>query len=756
MALKPVITILKNGETILEQVLEGEVILGRAEDCGVTIDDRAISRKHLFFTSSDTGLKVEKQSKFASMLVNGGECEQVSLNDGDIINVGPYIIKVRFDKKEKQEDVAKAEEENNQEIEGQVPGDDSDQEVDENLNLQGESDLSANKSEEKNEFSGLEEDSEADKSNELDGGNLNIDSSGDPLAEGEEAFSGQPDMEEEFPDLGDADDGETKISSAEELNVQLIFPDGAANVTEYDITQEKVIIGRSKKCDIVIQDKKSSRQNTLIQKLGVRFFVKDLDSSNGTYVNGVKVSEQELSGEDIVRIGDTEFQFKAINLEYKKKEQGFMDIPDEVIEEPLMDDLAAGGQELQVANDQLGLEASDGSEKSADGLGGIDGLAGVGGAGSAKKQTLVEKFRALPKSKQIIYGGVGLFLILTLLESEPEKKKIVTKEEKPKKEEVKKDEKLARTFENLDPEKKKFVESQHSLAFDFYRNKEYDKSLYAISQIFDYVDDYKDSREIERYAKEGKRKLEAIEEEKRKADEEKRLKAKLAQLAEEARQLMSKDSYDLAGQVFTQILELDPENAQVAKWQRIIDDFNERKKLEAQQKKVQEEINQIAKDTYDRGIKFYEKEKFHKAIEILFGVPDTGTSDQNLVDQSREKIEEIKGKIKEKLDPVVAQALQLEESGEMSKAFKLFQEATKIDSKDKRGYEGMDRIRSILHERAKRTYTEAIIAESYSDFLLAKQKFQEVIELAPQEDIYYTRAKRKLAKYFHLKTEENN
>ncbi len=99
-------------------------------------------------------------------------------------------------------------------------------------------------------------------------------------------------------------------------------------------------------------------------------------------------------------------------------------------------------------------------------------------------------------------------------------------------------------------------------------------------------------------------------------------------------------------------------------------------------------------------------------------------------------------------DPVLAEAKTSEGAGEFSKAFSLFKKATQIDPPHPAGYAGMNRIKGVLHDRAKTVYTEAIIAESYSDFANAKRMFQECLDTAPADDIYHERAARKLAHYF--------
>lgn len=49
---------------------------------------------------------------------------------------------------------------------------------------------------------------------------------------------------------------------------------------------EKITIGREADNDVVINNKLASRHHAVIQKIKDAFFIKDLDSTNGTYVNG--------------------------------------------------------------------------------------------------------------------------------------------------------------------------------------------------------------------------------------------------------------------------------------------------------------------------------------------------------------------------------------------------------------------------------------------------------------------------------------
>ena len=71
------------------------------------------------------------------------------------------------------------------------------------------------------------------------------------------------------------------------------------------------IIGRGKKCSIVIGDKYLSQQNTRIFKMSGKFYLEDLGSTNGTYLNGNPLGNKavELLDGDKISLGRTNFLF---------------------------------------------------------------------------------------------------------------------------------------------------------------------------------------------------------------------------------------------------------------------------------------------------------------------------------------------------------------------------------------------------------------------------------------------------------------
>ncbi len=74
---------------------------------------------------------------------------------------------------------------------------------------------------------------------------------------------------------------------------------------------DEISIGREPSNDISILDASVSRRQCVIRKDGAEFRLTDLDSRNGTFVNGVPVKERLLANADQIRLGTSVFVFVA-------------------------------------------------------------------------------------------------------------------------------------------------------------------------------------------------------------------------------------------------------------------------------------------------------------------------------------------------------------------------------------------------------------------------------------------------------------
>jgi len=78
----------------------------------------------------------------------------------------------------------------------------------------------------------------------------------------------------------------------------------------YEISDNEVI-GRGKKCDISIADRYLSTKNSRIFKSSGKFYLEDLDSTNGTFLNGESLGDvaMELLDGDKITVGRVNFLF---------------------------------------------------------------------------------------------------------------------------------------------------------------------------------------------------------------------------------------------------------------------------------------------------------------------------------------------------------------------------------------------------------------------------------------------------------------
>lgn len=83
--------------------------------------------------------------------------------------------------------------------------------------------------------------------------------------------------------------------------------------SKYIINKTAIRIGRSQDNDIcLLNDSISSHHAELHITRGLSFFVVDLNSTNGVFVNGEKISQQELHDGDLIELGEVGLNFKRI------------------------------------------------------------------------------------------------------------------------------------------------------------------------------------------------------------------------------------------------------------------------------------------------------------------------------------------------------------------------------------------------------------------------------------------------------------
>ena len=95
----------------------------------------------------------------------------------------------------------------------------------------------------------------------------------------------------------------------ERFSATLVLVAGGAEGTEYALERPSTTVGRGPDVDLPFPDDAMSRQHAAfeVQAMGVR--VRDMGSTNGTQVNGQRISAAELKHGDKITIGEHCFQY---------------------------------------------------------------------------------------------------------------------------------------------------------------------------------------------------------------------------------------------------------------------------------------------------------------------------------------------------------------------------------------------------------------------------------------------------------------
>ena len=93
------------------------------------------------------------------------------------------------------------------------------------------------------------------------------------------------------------------------VNPRLVAISGPQSGSIFPLSGEEMIIGRDASNWICITDPSSSRKHCMFSRNGNEFFLKDLESRNGTFVNDIPIRARILQHGDKIDVGDSSFLY---------------------------------------------------------------------------------------------------------------------------------------------------------------------------------------------------------------------------------------------------------------------------------------------------------------------------------------------------------------------------------------------------------------------------------------------------------------
>lgn len=709
--------------------------VGRSSDCHVVLDDKQVSREHAELKYDGKLWSIKSLSEFSVLTINGSSSEETKLNNADVINIGPFVVKVEVENVVSESTppvTEEKEDETEAEVEEESTGTMSEEEVlsddDELADLDDDSELADLDDDDAEEVTDDEFGDETEVDESLDGEFSDDEDSelteGDDELFGEEDSEGEEGFEDEYAvDTldDDDDDGATRVIQA--FATYKLGLDGEyAPYDTFLLDKPEVFIGRDpSKCQIVLQDPEVSSVHAVLRKSNISCVLEDLQSGNGTILNGERINKKDLSNHDEFIIGSTTFTVNVSSDFLKQEKDSLMPV-----------------EENQMIEVEEIVEVDENFED------GEEGLEGEGfGEGGAKNVSLFSKeaLKDPEKRKKLIYIGVGFLLLLMFLPTEEEKP--VVKNKKKAVDKVKKDAPISK----LSPEQVEFVDSQYLLAKELYERGNYSDAILELDKIHLLIPEYKNSKQLKSLAEEGLKQLELLAEKERKEKANKARKIKVKELEVKAEKATNEKKVELAEGLFNKILELDPENFNIVQWRMEINAYKKKKEQEALEEAQRKAERKRQEDALSPGKNFFSKKEWYNAVVKLESFLKLQQLDEDLKKEAMDMKETAAKNLSNIVQPLIGKAQSLKEGQDLKGAYEHYKKVLEYDPSQRDALNEMNEILERLTNSSKRVYREAIIAESLSLFNDAKEKFQEVQQISPSDSEYYKKATEKLKEY---------
>ncbi len=95
------------------------------------------------------------------------------------------------------------------------------------------------------------------------------------------------------------------------FNLLITRPDGQEVDQAFEL--DRTSVGRHERSDVRLLDGMVSRRHCLILREGERFLVKDLESRNGTWVNGRRIeNRKQIKHGDVIQVGPFRLHFSRV------------------------------------------------------------------------------------------------------------------------------------------------------------------------------------------------------------------------------------------------------------------------------------------------------------------------------------------------------------------------------------------------------------------------------------------------------------
>lgn len=485
------------------------------------------------------------------------------------------------------------------------------------------------------------------------------------------------------------------------------------------------IAGRETTCHIPIRDPRVSRRQFEIRKLDNGYYILDLESVNGTLLNGNPVSSTEP---EPLRSGDS-ISVLTNHLFFELHDPHFRSRMELVSLQPMnpvspvgqySSDLVAYQQQQQVPI--------------------------VAPAPPPRALTPMERLKQFDykKNRKALIAGAAVFLLLVYF---------LAGDDKP----VNAPAPVVQdAFSKLKPEQQSFVKQSYQLAKNLYMQGKYELAQNEINKIQEIIPDYEDLKDIQRLAREAI----YIQDQKRRQEEIEKAKAEAEEKIQKQTEICKKKitpEYTIAelDECLSPVLQFNPEHPKFQELRATVDAIVAKREMKQAERAAY--LDQVGRlKALFRKAQALEKEgnknpEAIKAYEVVINskLPDP----EGLRKQSITNLENVRKMMNSKTAVLQADSDKAYQGGNLKGAILALRKARQIDPTNTELPDRIDRYVLELKKQMMVIYQEGILEESFGNVegneskAGAKEKWKRIIDQDIPDGEYYKKAYIKLKKY---------
>ena len=671
--------------------------IGRNKDNFIVVKaSYGISRRHLKLSKSDeNSWKVECVSKLGGLLFKGKQVSECLIEDGNSFSLQDFHFELMLKPSEEQALSSNKEDQ----LLSTPPEEEKEKSEEEKKEENSENSLSLKKSE------GEEQSSE------------------DKLKENQKSA-----FEEAHAEPSMMTEAATVMTTLQKQLKPYLVISLSENETDQTAALEhgdKWIVGRDPSCEICVEDINISRQHFHITKKDDTYFITDLGSSNGTYVDDQLLKPRQpspLKSGAVISVLEIEMYFEIRN---PKVEKQITNLPAPIAENapvPLQND----SENLPIASDAALPPAIH--QPTPNVIMSETILTPLPPSNTAKKKRIFLIAALL--------AVIGVAFFLSQGDNTDKKQEDTSASDDP--------------FRVLDPETQEQVKGMYTLAEQQYHMKKFELCYQTLEKMHALVPYYDQSKSLILTCQNGAesvRMQKDMEATRRKESENK--KAMNANIEMCSSQFDTFQSMSELTECLHKATTIDPENSEIA---FLISKFETKEMLKKERKLArlaQKKRVDVSLREYNKVKNLKTKDKVLKAIPAYkkFLNKKHPSSIKETVQAAQEELATMEEEVNSKTQTLLKKCQQLIDAKNHKEAYKVCREVFTVAPSHPTASAHIRTSIEVIQNTLKPIYNESVLNESLGQIEIAKKQWRSIMDQDIPNGEYYTKAEKKLSKY---------